>query len=518
MSNPELFTQNEYLKDSSTDYLIKSELCLFNFSNLKSSALLTLSKYNTFNYDFSLPEEKELKNKQKSPVSEPDKYRYIKNINIDMPSTKKLLNEEFKSNFLNSYDESYAKFCGLNQDQFSEIYINNQYIPKVNEFGDINISVKSMVNIIDTYSHSNKLKITRRAHKRNRIKKKLKMINSNLSENKFKNLFKIEKLDKENDKKNNEEPENENSKENDEKINSPENIQNSPSLIDSSIKSNENQKTKTLLDVKKNLSNIAIPTFRANKEKNINNTQNSNTKNFSVSNNDNLLINENNITNSNFKFKSLIPGDIENQLFTNNQYILSNQSFKQNSQNQNSNIFNFSFNITNNKLKSPENKSANEILDRQPMTPFNNNINHNNNTLNLSLDNNLNYNATLARPLLSPMYFGEDMGNVLSPNIYKYPKSNIASPFLANASPFNNNTHNQNFNDNFLFNNNVNSSFIDNNNENNDTNFLDNNINDIVSSHDSNNNDNNNQNLINDKSNNNNKNNSNDNNSNKGNN
>ena len=65
-----------------------------------------------------------------------------------------------------------------------------------------------------------------------------------------------------------------------------------------------------------------------------------------MNNNDNLLINENNITNSNFKFKSLIPGDIENQLFPNNKNILSNQSFKQNSHNQKSNLFNFSFNIS----------------------------------------------------------------------------------------------------------------------------------------------------------------------------
>ena len=47
--------------------------------------------------------------------------------------------------------------------------------------------------------------------------------------------------------------------------------------------------------------------------------------------------------------------------------------------------------------------------------------------------------------------------NILSPNSYNFPKSNVSSPLLLNTSPFNNNMI---FNDAFTFNNVNTSSFI----------------------------------------------------------
>ena len=108
MINPDLNIRNTSLKESSNDYLNKSEISLFKFSNLKNKAIITLSDYNSFNYDLSSTDQNELKNSIKSPLSEPKKSRYIiKNANIDIQSSEKLLKEGYKEDFLNNNDDSY---------------------------------------------------------------------------------------------------------------------------------------------------------------------------------------------------------------------------------------------------------------------------------------------------------------------------------------------------------------------------------------------------------------------------
>ena len=166
MLNPDISNQNTSQKTSSIDLFNKSEICFFNFSKLKSRLNLTLSQNNSFNYNFSVNEQNELKNKFKSPLIESDRNRYIKKVNIDIPYSEKLLKPELKNDFINNYDDSFAKYCGLNKEQFVEIYFNNKYYPAVNEFGDINISIKNIAKELENYSYSKKMKITRRVLRR----------------------------------------------------------------------------------------------------------------------------------------------------------------------------------------------------------------------------------------------------------------------------------------------------------------------------------------------------------------
>lgn len=59
------------------------------------------------------------------------------------------------------------KFCGISKKQFSEIYLSNlKFNPSLNEFGDIMICIKGIIDLIKTFSESKRLKI-----KRNRPKK-----------------------------------------------------------------------------------------------------------------------------------------------------------------------------------------------------------------------------------------------------------------------------------------------------------------------------------------------------------
>lgn len=64
----------------------------------------------------------------------------------------------------------------------------------------------------------------------------------------------------------------------------------------------------------------------------------------------------------------------------------------------------------------------NEIPNKQLLSPFN----VNNNSLNLSSNNNINNNTPFNKPVLSPKNYDIDNNNVISPCL---PKSNINSPF-----------------------------------------------------------------------------------------
>ena len=141
MSNTSISNQDNSNKNSSNDFSFKESICLFKFSNLNSSFSSVLSEKNYFVYDFS----KNKKNKSKKNLKEVAHVRYSKKININIPYSKDLLNVDFQKTFINNFDDSFAKFCGLNEEQFAKIYIENQYIPFINEFGNINISVKSIL-------------------------------------------------------------------------------------------------------------------------------------------------------------------------------------------------------------------------------------------------------------------------------------------------------------------------------------------------------------------------------------
>ena len=487
MSNPDITSQDQDSNNSPSDFLYKNKICLFDFSNLKSHTKLTLSQFNTFNYDLSGKDQTDIKNNQINSKIKSEKSRYIKNINIEIPSSEKFSKEEYKNAFISQYNESFSNFCGINKEQFTEIYINNKYIPKIDELGDINLSIKCILRILEDFSESKRIKIRRRSHKRNRIKKNLKIHNSNFAQKKSKNIFHIIQTDKAK-KRNESKKENStnnlsNKNDNDNKDELKNNIQNTPSLISeennnhNSEKINEKKAGKTLQNIKKKIKNISIPSTSnrplninddsSNKsnslfdQKNILNEQNIDS-NINNTNSNNFIIKDNNINLNNDSNKR-ISLENKNLDFCSNQNNLSNQFFQHNlhsadNNNNNNNIFNFSSNIIQNLSSNPQNKSLNDIPIKHSFSPF-----FNNNALNQSLNNNLN-NTPLNRPILSPMNYSPGIGNILSPN---YCKSNISSPFVVNVSPFNNNL----FNEHFVFNNeNVSSFFFGNNNENNNDN------------------------------------------------
>ncbi len=500
MSNPNIPAQDRQPINSLSDPLINNKVCLFNYSNLKSQRKLTLSQFNKFNYNLSGNELYDTKNDKINSLSEAENSRYIKNINIEMPSSEKLSNEEYKTSFFNDYEESFPCFCGLNKDQFAKIYINNNHRPSVDELGDINIYIKNISEVLEDFSENKRLKVCRRAHKRNRIKKSMKLPNSNLAQNKAKNIFQIFQSDKmeKNEKDNShyeliEKEKMDNNNDNEEIT---KNIQNTPSLNSENnnnintdnIKENENKnekkKQKTLSNIKKKLKNISIPTSNKKQlklkdnssnqsrsqyeNKNNINEQKTHSCKISSSNTNNFIFKDNNINDSN---KKIIMDNNKTPDILNNHNSLSNLSFPQNlnSANTNNNIFDFSANLIN--LSEPQqNKSMNDIPIKQILSPFN----VNNNSLNLSSYNNMNNNTPFNRPVLSPMNYSPDIGNnnVISPCL---PKSNINSPFLINVSPFNNNNF---FNDHFAFNNVNTTSFFFGNNENNNDNKNENKNND----------------------------------------
>ena len=464
MSNPDIGNQGTTKNNSSDDFPIKNNICLFKLSKLKSKIKIVLSQNNSFNYDLSKIDQNELQN----TFNEGDNIRYIKKVNIEIPSSKKLLKKDFKNEFINNYDDSFASFCGLKKEQFIEIYINNQYIPILNELGNINISIKSIIDILKTYSFSKKLKTTRRVRKRNQIKKKNQNQKINLAQNKYKKLFRVIQIDKNkeiidskkeniddsnnsnnsnnnyntnlnNDKDNEDKNDLKNNKQNnisDEQINeNNENNENSEKTNDNL--DNKNKKGKTLLNIKKNLKNISIPK-----------TDNKESSSFGEKN---IIINQNLNSNNN-----IINNESKKILSASNiQSNLLNQSSHMNALQSCNSKFNFSLN-----------KTENEIHYKQTLTPFITN-NNNNNALNTSLNNNIN-STPFKRPILSPINITESIGNILSPNYYHYPKNNMLSPFLGNDYPFNNNI----FNDHFVFNNmNTNSFFFDNNENNNEENI-----------------------------------------------
>ena len=434
-------SQDEVQIKSSFNFSNENNLCLFSYSNLKSKGKVILSEYNTFNFDFSKNDQNTLKVKNPNDVYEEDNLRYIKNVNIDIQSLK----GKTKNEIMNHYEDSFVKFCGINKKHFIEIYLNNiKFNPEINEFGDISICIKGIVDIIKTYSESKRLKIKRNRQKKIKSKNLFKILHHGNKKEKSHKFEKNKNFIKNNFKKEN--------NENDD-----------PSL---NIKDKMNEikpKSKTLFTIKKKLKNILIPRSDSRqineKSSNLSNSSLEQKKDLNSSfnniNSNNFLLNDINIDN-----KKTISCKINKHLpIFSSQNNLSNQTLKSNIQTSNNNnniVFNFSVNAIQNYDNNSQNKN-NENNNKQI------NINSNNN-LNTSLNNNLNLNTPINRPILSPINMspGLESNNILTPNSYHF--SNILSPFIINNSPFNNNNV---FNDCFNFNNGTTSSFFFNNNENN---------------------------------------------------
>jgi hypothetical protein len=448
MLNPQLLSQDTTHKKPLFDILEENNLCLFNFSNLKSKGKLQLSDYNSFNFDFSKNERNFAKINTSNHIKEEDNLRYIKNINIDLPSIK----DEEKNKILNDYDDSFVKFCGISKKQFSEIYLSNlKFNPSLNEFGDIMICIKGIIDLIKTFSESKRLKI-----KRNRPKKKVKIDN--------KNIFKILQTEKKEDK-NNSESEEKNSVDKNEISEQNNDIENASNIIinikndeknGENLENKEKQNNnKTLFNIKKKLKNIVIPKTDSEQiSKNLSNSSIESKKDLNSTYNNINLNNDNSFNINIYDGKKTNSSGIIRHLPLFSCKNLSNQSLKSNIQNSN-NIFNFSSNAIQNFVDNPD-KNKNEIPSKHLLTP---NLNSNNN-LNSSLNNNLN--TPKSRPILSPLNLSPGTNNnILSPNLNHF--SNLLSPIIPNNSPFNINNM---FNDCFNFNNANTTSFIFGNNDN----------------------------------------------------
>lgn len=175
MSNPEINKQDEHLNTTKNDLRIKRNICLFNFSNLRSISRLSLSQYNSFKYDLSGKQHNKFESIPNNHGLGRNKGAYIKNIVINIPSSEKLSNDKFKNDFIKDFEDSYAHFCGLNEKQYTDAFINNTYIPNLNETGDLNISISSIFEILKTYSDSKHVKISRKLLKCKRIKRRTKL-------------------------------------------------------------------------------------------------------------------------------------------------------------------------------------------------------------------------------------------------------------------------------------------------------------------------------------------------------
>ena len=217
---------------------------LFNFSKIKSEHIFRTSDCNSFNYDFS---NHELNNTgfknisfQKKKISK----NLIKQIEMNVPSNDKLKEEKFRSDFFIDYENSFANFCGIKEKMFQEIYEKNEYIPTINQMGDIKINISNVIKNINKFSHSKKLRIRRLVGKLSK-KIKIKDVCENSYDNEAKKIFKILKV----------KPYNKSKKYNDgtKSIES-----NSTNSIESVINKDSNDKEKTFLNIKRKIKHLSL--------------------------------------------------------------------------------------------------------------------------------------------------------------------------------------------------------------------------------------------------------------------
>ena len=190
--------------DITSYFLIKNKIQIFSLSQLSSKTKILVSQNNSFNYKFfsqsnfkPLNEKKNsdnYNNREISLIELRKNNNYLRAMNINVPSSEKLLQKNFQKEFMEDYENSFAHFCGINKFYFNEIYIKNRYTPILSKFGDINISIKSIIDILNNFSFSLEIKVRRR-FKRNKINKVFKIFKNKLNRNKnnFKTKIKIKK-------------------------------------------------------------------------------------------------------------------------------------------------------------------------------------------------------------------------------------------------------------------------------------------------------------------------------------
>ena len=171
--------------------LIKS-ITLFHFSKIKSESIFQMAEYNSFNYDFSKIEPYYDRNDDIITVKKDTAQHYIKKVNVTLPSNEKLKQSTFRNEFFNNYDTSFANFCGISKNMYMEIYDKSQYVPTMNQLGDIKVNIDNIIKNLDNFSEYKRLKIHRNVFKKGK-KLKLKEEKDNLSHNKAPSLFQTAK-------------------------------------------------------------------------------------------------------------------------------------------------------------------------------------------------------------------------------------------------------------------------------------------------------------------------------------
>lgn len=453
MSNKDINNHDIYKKNIELNLSMKETMHLFSLNLLKSKSKRTLTEYyNSFHYVFPKdykPNNNKIKdssiNNRKISLIEGDNNSSLKTLNIDIPTADRLSKENFKNDFMNDYENSFAFYCGINKAQFEDIYVKNRYIPIINEFGDITISIKNIVDLLKTYSINTK--VGRKILKRNRIKKifKTQKKKGNLEKtkkNRF--LFQVKKTESINKKNIN------NNKVNLVDMKKLETM-NKNSLINEMEKMDDIKKENHNTNIRpsgfginyikhkliQNKGNILIPKisnqrFQLNKGS-FNNLNNSSIgighvpkPNLNLSNNS--FFNYNKLSNDGNK--KLITNNISNNPVLGFSTIPDN---KQNISPSNNNIFNFSkINIQNIQNRNYGNSGVSN-------TNLNNNILPNN-----MINNNMNYHSQINNQLLSPQLTNIllspkiFLNDILSPYSPYAPNSNISTPRIISPS-FNNN-------------------------------------------------------------------------------
>ena len=514
MSNKDINNQDASKNISEVNSKMIDNMHLFSLSLLKSKAKLTLSQNNSFNYDFSKEntepnyvKAKDSPNKinnRKISLIDDDNNSSLKTLNIEVPSAEKLTKESFKNEFMKEYENSFAHYCGINKDQFTDIYINNRYTPVLDEFGDINISIKHIVELLKTYSFN--MKAGRKILKHNRIKKYFKtQKKKTIERRKTKHLFEVlntaQKMKKQEMKKLNFDTKSINDSKKKEIIN---------------IKENENNK---LDDIKKESYNqiSSLITIKKNNENN-NNYHPSGSRINSIKNRliqnkgfiyipDNKALNQkqqlsklsgfpintsssfgflqkpslNNISNNSYLFNNNnLSNEINKKQILNNinnnptslglgySAIQSIQDTKQNIVSPNNNNF---FNFSNQNLKYTSLANTNNINTNILNNNTANNLNYNqinNQLLSPNLNNPISSPRILLNEIFSPFspFSNLQTPRIISPNFnnnnifqdrFTYNNINGNSFFFGNNSPVTiNNNNNININNNIINNNIIN--------------------------------------------------------------
>ena len=393
--------------------LIRS-ITLFNFSKIKSESIFQMAEYNSFNYNFNKTEPYYDRNNDIITFKKDTVQHYIKKVNVTLPSREKLKENNFREDFFNNYDTSFANFCGIDKNMYIEIYDKSQFVPTIDQLGDIKVNVDNIIKNLDNFSEHKRLKIHRSVFKKDKklkinekkdnlvhhIESSLFQAADNIPNSMNDNVISLEENELDDKNKSKNKNSSKNNKINSLKLNS--NINNNS---ENNNKSNEKKtQDRTLLNIKRKLKNISI----IKKNEDLINTK--------IKNEPKELLN--------IQLDSNINGNIQGYA-PNNDLILSNNNkslHQVDSSNVNkNNIFSFS-------SKAIQDLSNNSLKKDNPnyplFTPLN--ILEPNNILGVGNNNN-NFNFLRNNSILSPFSYAHGgFHSILSPNV------SINSPFNIN--------------------------------------------------------------------------------------